>query len=967
MCFKLAIAAVLLAGLLSSRTVAAGCFSEDEYEALSDRLADGSLALAECRKEAAAHAAELADLKAVMRSLQRSCENAGGPAEAELDTAQRELASAEEQLQAARQHLQEDAADLEADSRDLVVLRRQLFATRAALLEARQRLEEQQARLAEPGAGRVCPACPPAAEAGDAGAGGCAAALLDLQECRDEVGRLQDRCSAGGSSGGSGGAGQADDSAACASEQEMLAETRLRIAELAAERAELAARLEKAQAQRGTCPSPSDAAAAGPPGSHVANVPNTTPRHSRRTEILQNQLLADALAEVASLEEANDQLRQQVANLAWEGNIVADLQGAVAAAQNRSAELSEELARTSGSLQLARQQVETLQEERDELKSSLASNQEVAGDYVRASGSLQVVREQLEEVLKARKEDRASLVASQEALAGCQNRSAGLSEELARTSGSLSLAREQLEVLQKERDELKSSFASSQAVATSCQARSGALMEAQKRVESALHDAKKQVSEAHEAADRRVAAAERAAERRLEADRQEVAQKVKAAEAALQAADGERQALLAEKRAAEAAGAAAERARAEAEVAAAAAQAELRTVREASQAEIGRLLQVLKAHEDAAREMQRAHELLRQAESGWLPLWAQRRWAASSQGAAAAIAAAQQRTAAAWAGASGKAVAAAGFCWGRLRAAAAQQLQPAVALAQRASAAAEQLWSDRVRPLLLKAAPNWAQLEAAAQGRLHAAAQRAHAAADRLRAQAAAAKAAADAAVLRQLRAAPPALRLGALATPERASTIVWGLLSGVTLPFALALALSALRYAAYRVRPASVRVAPPASAAAWARLEQALGYSFERNAALAAALDGETAGAGAGDSARLAWLGAALLRLLAAEAAFKHAPEGASPAALEAAADALAGCSALGARAAAATLPRLVLAGPGAKSARLAADTSARLYAACVGAAYVDAGFSLDAPRAVFATTSGGGTNGSLPVDEAE
>lgn len=268
----------------------------------------------------------------------------------------------------------------------------------------------------------------------------------------------------------------------------MLAETRLRIAELAEERADLAARLEKALAQQGTCSSSGDGATAGPPappGSHVAPVPNTTPRHSRRTEILQNQLLSEALAEVASLEEANNQLRQQIASLAWEGNMVADLQGAVAAAQNRSAQLSEELARTSGSLRLAQEQVEALQQERDKLRSSLASNQEAAGDYARASGSLQVVREQLEEVLKARKEDKASLDAVQAALAGCQNRSAGLSEELARTSGSLSLAREQVELLQKEREELKSSFSSSQAVATSCQARSGALMEAQKRVEAA--------------------------------------------------------------------------------------------------------------------------------------------------------------------------------------------------------------------------------------------------------------------------------------------------------------------------------------------------------------------------------------------------------------------------------------------------------------------------------------------------
>lgn len=297
---------------------------------------------------------------------------------------------------------------------------------------------------------------------------------------------------------------------------------------------------------------------------------------------------------------------------------------------------------------------------------------------------------------------------------------------------------------------------------------------------------------------------------------------------------------------------------------------------------------------------------------------------------------------------------------------AAQQLQPLVAFVQRASAAATQLWSSRVRPLLLRAAPNWPQLEAACQAQLRAAGQKASAAFEHIRARAAAAKGAADAAVLQQLRSAPPALRLGALATPERASTIVWGLLCGATLPFALALVLAGLRYLAYRLRPANVHVAPPASAGAWSRLEQGLGYSFERNAVLAAALGCDSTGTGGGDAARLAWLGAALLRLLAAEAAFKHAPEGASPAALEAAADALAGRRALGARATAATLPRLVLAGAGAKSARLAADTTARLYAACVGAAYIDAGFSLDAPRSVFAATSSGAANGAL-TDEAE
>lgn len=78
---KLAIAAAVLAGLLTVSIAAARCVSEEEYEALSDRLADGSLALAECRKEVAAHAAELDDLKAVLRNLQHSCENAGGAAQ----------------------------------------------------------------------------------------------------------------------------------------------------------------------------------------------------------------------------------------------------------------------------------------------------------------------------------------------------------------------------------------------------------------------------------------------------------------------------------------------------------------------------------------------------------------------------------------------------------------------------------------------------------------------------------------------------------------------------------------------------------------------------------------------------------------------------------------------------------------------------------------------------------------------
>lgn len=79
----------------------------------------------------------------------------------------------------------------------------------------------------------------------------------------------------------------------CAHEHELLAETRRRIAELAAENTELA--LQAAAAAPGTCPTaPPCKCPTAPPckcDTHVASVVDTSSaRPTRRTELLQNQV-----------------------------------------------------------------------------------------------------------------------------------------------------------------------------------------------------------------------------------------------------------------------------------------------------------------------------------------------------------------------------------------------------------------------------------------------------------------------------------------------------------------------------------------------------------------------------------------------------------------------------------------------------------------------------------------------------
>ena len=273
-----------------------------------------------------------------------------------------------------------------------------------------------------------------------------------------------------------------------------------------------------------------------------------------------------------------------------------------------------------------------------------------------------------------------------------------------------------------------------------------------------------------------------------------------------------------------------------------------------------------------------------------------------------------------------------------------------MAAAQRATTRA---WQHTLEPALRRAVPNWPELEAKARAHLACATTATAAAVDQLRAAAAAGKAAADAAVLAQLQWAPPALRLRSLATPAVANALVCAAVSAVTLPLAVALVAASLRWAIYRLRPGSLRVAPPASAAAWSRLEASLGYSFERHATLAAALDGDDVRG----SGRFSWLGSAVLRLLAAEVALEEQPDEAAPAALAAAAAEVAQT------APAAALPRLVLPGPGAKSRGLAAAKAAQLWSAAVGAAYVDAGLSLDAPRAMLARARGDSEDGGKPA----
>lgn len=165
--------------------------------------------------------------------------------QAELDAAQEELAAAEERLQVAAEHLAEEESDFEKDSRDLAALRRELAATKAALVETRVRLSKQEARLAGvPPESCGALAMPPPAGAssgGDAGgadacascdcsgADACQAAVLDLQQCQEQLGLQAEKLGAEAAS--------ADDG--CSLEKEQLAETLRRIAELREERAEL--------------------------------------------------------------------------------------------------------------------------------------------------------------------------------------------------------------------------------------------------------------------------------------------------------------------------------------------------------------------------------------------------------------------------------------------------------------------------------------------------------------------------------------------------------------------------------------------------------------------------------------------------------------------------------------------------------------------------------------------------------
>lgn len=106
----------------------------------------------------------------------------------ELNRAQEELALIEERLAVADQHLAEDDADQAASARDLRVLAQQLSSMRLALVEARHRLAEQEARLA--------------GSCGGASEGAGAAALLELQQCREDVAALRDGATAEASVGG---------------------------------------------------------------------------------------------------------------------------------------------------------------------------------------------------------------------------------------------------------------------------------------------------------------------------------------------------------------------------------------------------------------------------------------------------------------------------------------------------------------------------------------------------------------------------------------------------------------------------------------------------------------------------------------------------------------------------------------------------------------------------------------------
>lgn len=276
--------------------------------------------------------------------------------------------------------------------------------------------------------------------------------------------------------------------------------------------------------------------------------------------------------------------------------------------------------------------------------------------------------------------------------------------------------------------------------------------------------------------------------------------------------------------------------------------------------------------------------------------------------------------------------------WAAAQAAVHSRMGPAAARAQHAAAT---LWAARLRPALARSVHRYVELEAAALRGIATAARRCRAAAAQAAAQAVAAKAAADAAALRQLERLP--LRPG-LATPQLAGGAVWLALGAAALPVAWALAAALARALLFRLRPARLRVERP-GVEALSRLQGALGYSWRKQEALQEALGGDSRGA----TGRLAWLGSALLQLLAAEEAFRQQPDGAGPQELQEAAEALAAPAALAAKPGAATLGGLVSAGPGARSLQAVADKAAELYAACLGAAFVDGGGSLDAPRRVF------------------
>jgi hypothetical protein len=192
---------------------------------------------------------------------------------------------------------------------------------------------------------------------------------------------------------------------------------------------------------------------------------------------------------------------------------------------------------------------------------------------------------------------------------------------------------------------------------------------------------------------------------------------------------------------------------------------------------------------------------------------------------------------------------------------------------------------------------------------------------------------------------------LAASATPMLASRLVWTVILACTLPVAWALSAAAARMLVWRLQPGSVRIQQP-SEQALSRLQADLGYSWREPQDLQAALSGDSSGA----TGRFAWLGGALLHLLAAEAAFRQQPDSANPADLEEEAQLLAAESALATKAQAASLPQLVVPSPGAKSRQLAAAKAAELYAACLAAAFVDAGGKLDAARCIFIGGSGAG-----------